>query len=190
MREISTSEAAIKGSPCFGYPCADQIFLHFLHKPSIFGHACSCSGHRFVKVLVLSCFPASFFLACDWPVHPPKQISPHVYTSKFRRYFPQGQNWQRKHFFHGTFTFHGYVSFYMFFHGGSGGHLWWELNPNELAPMDCLSSLKDSMLRSIRYSTSMGKHALYTILQVDSVGATRSDSWKFRTASWVWKMVF
>ena len=70
-----------------------------------------------------------------------------------------------------------------------GGHLWWELNPNELAPMDCLSSLKDSMLRSIRYSTSMGKHALYTILQVDSVGATRSDSWKFRMASWVWKMV-
>ena len=63
-------------------------------------------------------------------------------------------------------------------------------SPMNLAPMDCLSSLKDSMLRSIRYSTSMGKHALYTILQVDSVGATRSDSWKFRTASWVWKMVF
>ena len=61
MREISTSEAAIKGSPCFGYPCTDQIFLHFPHKPSIFGHACSCSVHRFVKVLVLSCFPASFF---------------------------------------------------------------------------------------------------------------------------------
>jgi hypothetical protein len=127
---MGASGAAIKRSPCFGYQCADQIFLRFLHKPNIFGHACSCSFHRFVKVLVLFCFPASSFSFCwafDWPVHPAKQISPHVYTSKLRWYFPQRQNWQRKNLFHGTFTFHRYCFLLL------GGHLWWGLNPNEFS---------------------------------------------------------